>query len=257
MCYNISYLTKKKLDYAKRFGSNIDAEELEKVLDELFKKSGPVYYASGFDHPDVPVITNVDPGKIQMFSWGLIPSWVKDSRSAVELSNKTINARGEEMFEKPSFRNSAINKRCLIIVDGFFEYHWEGKNSYPFFIQLKNKEPFALAGLWDNWNNTRDGINRNTFSIITTGANPLMKFIHNKPMASESARMPVIIPGEFYSEWLKTEKDSKNEIDRVKGHLIPYDENLLDSFTVQKLRGKSGVGNSPSAIMKFDYPDLL
>jgi putative SOS response-associated peptidase YedK len=257
MCYNISYLTKKKLDYAKRFGSIGDIADLEKSLDDLYTKAGPVYFVSGFEHPDVPVITNEEPGKIQLFSWGLIPFWVKEVKNAVELSQKTLNARGEDIFEKPSFRNSAKGKRCLVIVDGFFEHHWEGKNSYPFFVRLKNNEPMAIAGLWDSWINNQNGIKRNTFSIITTRANTIMQYIHNKPIASEGSRMPVILPKERYSEWLTCGLDFMDEKDRIKNLLMPCDEKLIESYTVVKLKGKSGVGNSPKAIERFIYPELL
>jgi len=256
MCYNISYLTKKKLEYAKRFGGSVDIEDLEKVLDEFYKKTGPTYFASGFDHPDVPVITDDEPKKIQLFSWGLIPFWVKDVKQAVEISNKTINARGEEMFEKPSFRNSAKGKRCLIIVDGFFEFHWESNNSYPFYICLKNGAPMAVAGLWDTWNNIHEGIQRNTFSIVTTSANPLMHYIHNQPKASQGSRMPVILPEESSSEWIRSGNDQEEVIKRIKKLLTPLDDDLLETYTVPKLKGKNGVGNSPKAIEKFDYPEL-
>jgi putative SOS response-associated peptidase YedK len=257
MCYNISYLTKKRLDYAKRLGELADAEELEKVLDYLSKKANPVYYTSGFAHPDVPVITNKNSGGLQLFSWGLIPAWVKDIKQAVEISSKTLNARGEEMFDKPSFRLSARKKRCLVLVDGFFEFHWVDSKSVPFYIQLKNREPITLAGIWETWKYPAEPIRRNTFSIVTTRANPLMKYIHNKPKGSEGPRMPVIIPKGSGETWLNFEPSGNNmDYARIKDMITPFDENQMDAYPVASLKGKEGVGNSPKALEKMDYPEL-
>ena len=98
MCYDKSYLTKKKEFYADRYGDH--PEEVEYLKDQLNKLNlRPVYHVSGFDHPEVPVIT--DPSKtISLYSWGLIPSWIKSPVEAVKISNNTINARAETILEK-------------------------------------------------------------------------------------------------------------------------------------------------------------
>lgn len=77
--------------------------------------------------------------------WGLVPSWAKDEKF------KLINARSETAHEKPSFKSSLKNQRCLIPADGFLE--WQGAEEQPFYIQLKNQPLFAFAGLWSLWNN--------------------------------------------------------------------------------------------------------
>ena len=256
MCYNISYLTKKKLDYARKFKEAADIADLEKILDSLFKKAGPTYHTSGFDHPDVPVITNTNPEKIQLFSWGLIPHWVRDSKQAVELSNKTINARGEEMFDKPSFKVSARKKRCLVIVDGFFEYHWKDDKSYPFYITLKSGEPMVLAGIWETWINKIEEISRNTFSIVTTRANSVLQYIHNKPKGSEGPRMPVILPQGADKSWLSKEVSKEEDIKEIKSLLLPFNPDELEAYTVGRLRGKNALGNTSRALEKVDYPEL-
>ena len=257
MCYNISYLTKKKLEYAKRFGETGDITDLEKTLIEIYKKANPVFYTTGFDHPDVPVITNSEQDKIQLLSWGLIPYWVKDSKQAVEISNKTLNARGEDMFDKPSYKVPARRKRCLVLIDGFYEYHWQDSQSYPFYITMKNGEPMALAGLWDTWK-SRDGeLVRNTFSIVTTRANKVMEYIHNKPRGSEGPRMPLIIPCEAEKEWLSEEAVTEEQMRSIKNLIKPYDQKLLNTYTVGKLKGKNATGNTPKAIEKVEYPELI
>ena len=104
MCYDIRFLTMKKIKYAQRFGeSEKDIEELEKQLNKIGVKTGPHFHISGFSHPDVPIITGDDRKVIQLLNWGLIPPWTKDVQSAVEISNKTLNSRSETMFEKPAF----------------------------------------------------------------------------------------------------------------------------------------------------------
>jgi len=255
MCYNINYLTKKKEEYARRLGGILPARDFEKSWDHLHKKGGPVYYETGFNHPDIPVITNRQPNQIQLYGWGLIPFWVKDPKQAVDLSNRTLNARGEDMFQKPSFRNAAQNKRCLILVDGFFEYHWHKGSSYPFYIKMKNEEPMLLAGLWETWHYKEEDMVRNTCSIVTTRANSLMEYIHNKPKGSEESRMPVIVPEGLEEKWLM---DVKDQIDKheIQDLIRPFDETWLESYTVHRLKGKEGVGNSPKAVVQLTYPEL-
>ena len=255
MCYNVNYLTKKRIEYAKRLGGFIDEEDLENDLDQIFNKEIPGFYATGFDHPDLPVITNDDPHKLQMFSWGLIPFWVKDPKQALMLSNKTLNARGEEMFNKPSFRNSARNKRCLIVLDGFFEYHWKNGKAFPYYIQLKNNEPMVMAGLWEYWHYESDNIHRHTMSIVTTAANDLMTKIHNKPAGSQGPRMPVILSKENEIKWLG-EVQSSIDQELIQSLIQPYPDSELMAYTVPKLKGKEGVGNSREAILEYRYNEL-
>jgi len=135
------------------------------------------YHVSSFDLPKLPVITNENPKQIQLFTWGLIPFWVKDMKTAEEMRSKTMNARAESIYEKPSFRHAAEQKHCLILVDGFFEWQeYQGKN-YPYYIRLKDHEPFAMAGLWDTWVDKTTSEELRTYTVITTKANPLMEKI--------------------------------------------------------------------------------
>ncbi len=245
------------MEYARRLGDKHDIPDLEKSLNELFKKASPTFYITGFDHPDVPVITNVEPGKIQLFAWGLIPFWVKNSIQAVELSRRTLNARGEEMFDKPSFKNAARNRRCLVITDGFYEYHWKNNKSFPFFIRFKNGDPMILGGIWDTWFNKEGGIYRNTFSIVTTRANNLMTDIHNRPKASEGPRMPVILTEGAEDQWLNLKTETKTEQEEFSQLLNPLNDSLLEAYTVGVLKGRNGIGNLPRAQEKYEYKDLL
>jgi putative SOS response-associated peptidase YedK len=255
MCYNINYLTKKRLEYARRLGGILDDRKLEHEFDDIENRTGPVYFVNGFNHPDVPLITNKSRDQVQLFTWGLIPFWVKDPKQAVSLSKVTLNARGEDIFKKPSFRNAARNKRCLVLIDGFFEYHWYNDKSYPFYIKMTSDEPMLLAGLWETWNYEKENIIRHTFSIVTTEANPMMKYIHNKPKGSEGSRMPVIVPKGMEQVWLQDIQDPLDQ-QKVAEVIQPYDEVEMQAYTVPRLQGKAGVGNTPQALQAYNYDGL-
>jgi putative SOS response-associated peptidase YedK len=237
MCFSISYaLSKEGLE--ERFNANFEAPEIYQ----------PAYHASAFNLPKVPIINSEKKDTIQLLTWGLIPFWVKDKKTADQLRTKTFNARAETVFEKPSFRSSIVDKRCLILVDGFFEWqHVEGKK-YPYFIQLSNHNPFAIAGIWDEWKNKENDNKIQTFSLITTKANPLLEKIHNS-----KKRMPVILKPEDEIKWFD-KRLTKDEIDSL---MVPYDENEMEAYTVSKLvsmRWKNS--NVPGARERFEYEEL-
>jgi putative SOS response-associated peptidase YedK len=140
----------------------------------------------------VPVILrNGDHNEAKLMKWGLVPSWAPDP----SIGNRMINARAETLLEKPSFRNLVSQRRCLIPADGFYEWRREGNRKVPVWIHLKNKEPFAFAGLWDSWRNPQEGDVLHTFTIITTEPNTLLRPIHN--------RMPVIYDAAMGRQWLE------------------------------------------------------
>lgn len=255
MCYNVNYLTKKKEEYARRILGKIQLKNFDQDWKIITSKTGPVYYDTGFSFPDIPVITSERPDTLQLYTWGLIPFWVKAPEQAESLRKQTLNARGEDIYEKPAFRNAAKRQHCLILLDGFFEYHWEKDKSYPFYIKMKNDEPMLMGGLWENWRYEKEGIQRNTFTIITTRANPMMEYIHNRPKGSEGPRMPVIVPPGMEEAWLSASDDKVGK-DKARSVLQPFDARELEAYTVPKLRGKEGTGNSPKAIEEYSYAEL-
>jgi len=174
------------------------AQELKQRFGVTFKDENqfsPALY-NGFQYPKTPVITNIESDTIQLFNWGLLPHWAKDTT----IRKSTLNARIETLTEKPSFRD-AINKCCLILVDGFFEWQWldpKGKNKQKYQITLPNNDAFAFAGLWNEWTDKTTGELIKSYTIITTEANELMSQIHNS-----QKRMPFILSKENEFEWLK------------------------------------------------------
>lgn len=226
-------------------------DQLVKRFSAVFLEEVPFkqqYHTSGFDLPQLPVITNEQPTQIQLFTWGLIPFWVKEKKTAEEIRLKTMNARAESIFEKPSFRHAAEKKHCLVLADGFFEWQeYQGKN-YPYYIRLKNKKPFAMAGLWDTWKDPRTAEMLQTYTIITTKANPLMEQIHNK-----KKRMPVILPKDQERNWINPSL-SKQVAEAL---LVPYDEQLMEAFTISRLiTSKQRNPNVAEVQAPFSYPEL-
>ncbi len=139
----------------------------------------------------VPVITNERPKALDLYRWGLIPSWAKDE----SIGNKMINARADGVAEKPSYRSAFKRRRCLVPATGFYEWQkGDGKTKTPMFIHPTDQDVFAFAGLWEVWHSS-DGSELRTFTIITTDANDFMRPIHD--------RMPVILHKADYDLWLE------------------------------------------------------
>ncbi len=250
MCYAVAYLTKRKITYARRAGADeAEIADLEAQLAELTATAPPMFHASGFTHPRLLCFHREDGPVLELLKWGLIPHWVKDARQAATIGRQTLNARGESIFEKPAFRMAAQH-RCLILIDGFFEYHLLGKRSFPYHIHLRNGEPMALGGIRSIWHDPVEGSAIGTVSIVTTGANPLLQRIHNNPKA-EGPRMPFIVPRDMDMEWLRP-GSTKERITQLIG---PYDVELLTAHPVAPLLGKMAIGNVPQALDPFDYPD--
>ena len=126
--------------------------------------------------------------------WGLVPFWAKD----LKIGNRMINARSETVAEKSSFKRAFAKRRCIIPVDGFYE--WEKvagrKHKQPWYIQRRDGDPFAFAGLWEVWRGPdRDGSAEiHSCTIITGAANDSMAEIHD--------RMPVMLPPDAWDTWL-------------------------------------------------------
>jgi len=226
-------------------------EILEKKFKATFKRNEVFerkYHVDAFNSPNLPVITNESPQQIDLFHWGLIPFWVKDLKAANEIRQKTANARSESIFEKPSFRNSAEKKHCLVLADGFFEWKFFNGKNYPYYIFLKKHKPFAMAGLWEDWTNRETQEKINTFTIITTKANPMMENIHNK-----KKRMPVILRPEDYDKWISMPIDKQSSLEL----LIPYDQDDMEAYTISRLiTSKKENPNSPDVIKPFRYKEL-
>jgi len=139
-------------------------------------------------------------------SWGLLPFWAKDLKVS-----KPINARAETVHEKPYFREAFKHRRCLVAADGYYEWQKTDNGKQPYYITLRQDEPFMFAGLWEKWK-PKDGAEPiETCCIMTTDANAYTTQIHN--------RMPVILEPQHYELWLDPEVNSRGDLERA---LQPY-----------------------------------
>lgn len=163
---------------------------------------------NAFSFPQTPVITNRDPGRLQLFRWGLLPCWANENSFA----KFTLNAKWESLSEKPSFR-PYLNQRCLIPANVFYEWQWldsKGKQKKKYRIQVRDESVYAYAGLWNRWIDPESGHPLHTYTIITQQANELMSVIHNSKQ-----RMPLILRPENESRWLRGETLLPNEVQLV------------------------------------------
>ncbi len=170
--------------------------------------------------------------ELYQMRWGLVPYWAKDSKIAYS----TINAKAETLTTSPAFREPLKRRRCLVPVDGFYE--WEtitAKIKQPYAIALTGGSLFALAGLWDTWRDKATGQKLATFTIITTDPNPLMEPFHD--------RMPVILTAADYDRWLAPADPAHLPIDLLR----PFPEDKMVTWKVS-----TAVGN-----VKNDEPGLI
>ncbi|MEN8731540.1 MAG: SOS response-associated peptidase [Bacteroidia bacterium] len=247
MCYDIKTSLEKQLRMALLGGNKAEADEIADKLKIFSKDEVNLYHASGFDHPTMFIYTQDEPQKPIIATWGLVPEW---STQKETIWNKTLNARGETIFEKPSFKDSAASKRCLIYLEGFYEHHHKNGKTYPYFIKHKEKELFAVAGLWSEWQSELGEVLK-TFSIVTTEANELMAEIHNNPKLAEP-RMPLILHEEAEEKWLSEELGQ----DAIEKLIQPTKDGELIAHTVAPIKGSKASGNVPEASLELRYAEL-
>ncbi len=159
--------------------------------------------------------TSLPQKELTSVRWGLIPSWAQDPA----IGNRTINARSETVADKPAFRAAFRRRRCLVPADGFFEWR-RGKTKQPFFIEMADQRPFAMAGLWESWEGPDHSLIESC-TILTTVPNALMEPIHD--------RMPVILSPECYDQWLDA---SLSGPESVKHLLVPFDAKAMKACPV-------------------------
>ena len=173
-----------------RFTLSTDVAYLEKRF--TCRLEALTYTPSYNIAPSQSVVAVIHDGENRagLLRWGLVPSWAKDPKSGYKLTN----VRAETVGEKPSFRQALRKRRCLILADGFYEWHRTPNTKIPMYVRLASREPFAFAGLWEKWRDPDTGEALATCAILTTSANALMQLIHH--------RMPVILEPDAESLWL-------------------------------------------------------
>lgn len=203
MCY---YVDQKATNTEVKQMFNIEIRKPERFYEGIF--------VNGFSYPNLPIITNESPEVITTdYTWGLVPRWAKN----IDIRKGTLNARIESINETASFKNITQN-RCLIIATGFYEWRYlddKGKAKEKYHINSQTNEMFCFAGLYDKWVNPATGEIMNTYTMVTTEANDMMKYIHN-----HKERMPVVLNRSDEKAWLDPSH-------KISDFAFPYESNLI------------------------------
>ena len=204
-----------------RFSQQRPASELSEIFaaEPLVDDLGPRYNVAPTDEALV-VVQREDRRGLTAYRWGLIPHWATDARSG----SKMFNARSETLSTSPVFREAFKRKRCLVPVDGFYEWKREGTVRQPYRITRADGRPLALAGLWTGWRDPATETVRRTFTIITSAPNHAIADLHD--------RMPVIVPEDAWARWLDPNPADRGEL---LGLLTPSDATELDIRAVSRL----------------------
>jgi putative SOS response-associated peptidase YedK len=242
MCFHTSafHKTKKIEDH---FKVKVSAESLIPIFDQ------PQYHLNGFSHPNMLVIPQERNEVLAPGVWGMVPSNKKSHeikayyKEAVKYGGG-LNAQSEKLFSHYLYRDSAMTRRCVIPVSGFFEPHEHLKKKYPFFIQSKERKPLAFAGLYSVIETYI------TFAILTKKASPLFENIHNL-----KKRQPVILDVEQSQYWL-TQDLNQQDIKELLN--MDYPEDQLETYTVSRdLFSPKVDSNTESILEKVDYLELV
>jgi putative SOS response-associated peptidase YedK len=199
-----------------RFKAGFEFREIKlrwKLQNDLFEFHARYNIAPTQEHP--VIVTHRGALEARPMRWGLIPYWTTTAATG----SKMINLRAETTAEKPAFEDLLSSKRCLVPADGFYEWRKLGKERLPMLIQIKNRELFGFAGLWDVWRKP-DGSVLESFTILTCPPNELMRGIHD--------RMPVIIQPKDEPRWL----DPAAKFHYVAPLLAPYPSESMEAYPV-------------------------
>lgn len=221
-------------------------EKSKKIADYDLNLHIPL--ASGFEYPLWPVLKPLDGGADfipTMMHWEFIPSYIKNQQELLhfrkggfnpktgrkDFPHNTLNAVGEEVFNKPTYKAAAAQRRCLVLSSWFYEWrHFtppgQKDQAYPYSISLVGKEYFFMAGIYNSWVDQETGEVMDSFAILTTAANPFMAKIHNK-----KKRMPVILPDQEAYEWIHRDTDLKRVHELA---CYPFSDEQMEAFTIRK-----------------------
>ncbi len=220
-------LTEKQIE--ERFNATFYSDDLVKYNPLPNYNVAPSHYH--------PVITQSDPRMIQLYKWGLVPFWANDPK----IGYKMINARIETVAEKPAYREAIKTRRCLIPIDGFYEWKKSNNKKVPFRIVPTNTEVVSLAGLCESWKQP-DGQTLHTFTIITQPASDKVSTVHD--------RMPAMLLPEVEEQWLDTQISPAQALEIIS----PYPDEYLDVYQVSS-EVNSVKNNNPSLVLPADNDD--
>jgi putative SOS response-associated peptidase YedK len=214
-------------------------KDLKKIRNE--EKFKPSFKLSAFAHDYLPVIKEED--TLDFMSWGLVQPTARDNAELAEVKFMTANAKCETIFEKKWYMDAIFERRCLIVVDGFYEWRHQFNKKYPHYIHHATAEVLFIGGIWSQWTNPLTGEQKETVSMITTTANPMMEYIHNN-----KKRMPLIFDTTTAFQWLKPDWNKAQLTEMMQ----PYPEEKMKAYTI----GRNLEPDSPGTLVPVHYPEL-
>lgn len=186
---------------------------------EIFEEHGPSMPPRWNIAPtQVAPVVRVTDGRraLDGLRWGLTPPWAPDLRFGA----RCINARAETVATKPAFRWALRSRRCLVPATGFYEWTKDGTKR-PHVFRRSDRGAWFFAGLWESWTDTTTGEVHDTFTILTTAANAVVRAVHD--------RMPVILPPGAWDTWLQSAGDDLEPLGRL---LVPAPPELITMHPV-------------------------
>ncbi len=218
---------------------NLNVGDIIKIANKEKKVQKGIHsnVTSGFEFTQWPIVKQEvkhDELILEMAHWEFIPNWINTEKD-LQLSREkftTLNAKGENLLESRMYKDAAMQRRCLVLSSGFYEWrHFKPigakkENAYPYFIHVKNDRYFFMAGIYQPWTNKETGETIDTFAIVTTAANPLMAKVHNK-----KKRMPCILTEELADEWLQ-EGLTQEKMSSIANFQIQ--DEALEAYSIKK-----------------------
>lgn len=171
----------------------VDVEEIAELLGAEPIDVGPPRYNLAPSQPIVVVRERRDHSReMALLRWGLIPHWAK-AEEAKRIGSRCVQARIESVARSPAYREAFRARRCLVIVDGFYEWKTVGRERLPHHVRREDKKAFAIGGVWERWH-TADGEIVDSCAVVTTEATGTIRDLHD--------RMPLVVPASAYDTWL-------------------------------------------------------
>ena len=198
-----------------RFGLYAPRDDVEDRFEARFTYDYEPRYNIAPEGPGIPAVRDADPGAIDRLRWGLLPGWVDDPADFPVL----INARAETAAEKPAFREAVAKRRCLVLASNFYEWTGRQGSRVPHYIGLRDRDLFAMAGLWASWSENGDEVRSAT--VLTTEANELVGELHD--------RMPVILGPDEEARWLEA-----GDVEAAQALLDPYPPDRMRTYEVSR-----------------------
>lgn len=226
MCYSTALRKEKEAIERKMFAEMKIPLEYE-----------PYYHLNGFTHGNLQIIKMDEPNSIYPASWGFVADWGMKDISSFRKKYNTLNAKSETLLKSNMFKESAREKRCLIIADGFYEPHHQNGEAIPYFCYQPSKEYedgsdiFVFAGIYNEIQ--EDAF---TVSIITTEANNFFAEVHNK-----RKRMPLVLDKTFTDEWLL---DNLNEAHINELMSVGFTRDEFKAYPVSRDLYKKGINTN-------------